>query len=32
MKCDRKDLVLYAVTDRSWLGGKTLTQQVREAL
>lgn len=32
MKCDRKDLVLYAVTDRSWLGGKTLTQRVREAL
>ena len=32
MKCDRKDLVLYAVTDRSWIGGNTLTQQVREAL
>lgn len=32
MKCDRKDLVLYAVTDRSWLGGKTLLEQVREAL
>lgn len=32
MKCDRKDFVLYAVTDRSWLNGKTLTEQVREAL
>lgn len=24
MNCDRKDLMLYAVTDRSWLGGETL--------
>ena len=24
MKCDKKDLLLYAVTDRSWLNGETL--------
>ena len=32
MKWDKKDLLLYAVTDRSWLGEKTLYQQVEEAL
>lgn len=32
MKFDKKDLLLYAVTDRSWLHGRSLTQQVREAL
>ena len=32
MKCDKKDLLLYAVTDRSWLGDKTLYEQVEEAL
>ncbi|MGI6255661.1 MAG: thiamine phosphate synthase [Acutalibacter sp.] len=32
MKCDKKDLLLYAVTDRSWLGERTLYQQVEEAL
>lgn len=32
MKFDEKDLLLYAVTDRSWLHGKTLLQQVGEAL
>lgn len=32
MKFDRKDLLLYAVTDRSWLGEKTLAQQTEEAL
>ena len=32
MKCDKKDLLLYGVTDRSWLGGQTLYQQVEEAL
>ena len=32
MNCDRKDLVLYAVTDRSWLGDKTLYSQVESAL
>ena len=32
MKCDKKDLLLYAVTDRSWLRGRTLREQVREAL
>lgn len=29
---NRSDLALYAVTDRSWLGGKNLVQQVEEAL
>lgn len=32
MKCDKKDLLLYAVTDRSWLGEQTLYDQVEEAL
>ena len=37
MSCDRnnidkKDLVLYAVTDRSWLRGQTLKSQVEAAL
>lgn len=32
MKFDKKDLLLYAVTDRSWLGEKALLQQVEEAL
>lgn len=32
MKLDKKDMLLYAVTDRSWLGGRTLAEQVEEAL
>jgi len=32
MKCDERDLLLYAVTDRSWLNGRTLREQVEEAL
>ena len=32
MKCDKKDLLLYAVTDRHWLSGRTLYSQVEEAL
>ncbi len=36
MKCDknnlRRDLLLYAVTDRSWLGGRLLESVVREAI
>ena len=32
MNCDKKDLLLYAVTDRAWLGKKTLVQQVEESL
>lgn len=32
MKCDKKDLLLYAVTDRSWLNGETLYSQVEAAL
>ena len=28
MKCDKKDLLLYAVTDRHWLNGRTLYSQV----
>ena len=32
MRCDKKDLLLYAVTDRSWLGGETLYSQVEKAL
>lgn len=32
MRCEKKDFLLYAVTDRSWLHGKTLYEQVEEAL
>lgn len=32
MKCDKKHMLLYAVTDRAWVGGKTLYQQVEAAL
>ncbi|MGN0488854.1 MAG: thiamine phosphate synthase [Ruminococcus sp.] len=32
MKLDKKDLLLYAITDRSWLGEMTLYQQVEQAL
>ena len=32
MNCDKKDLLLYAVTDRSWLNGDTVYQQVEKAL
>lgn len=32
MKCDKKDLLLYAVTDRHWLNGRTLYSQVEDAL
>lgn len=32
MRFDKKDLLLYAVTDRSWLGGRTLHQDVEAAI
>lgn len=32
MRLDKKDLLLYAVTDRSWLGEQTLYEQVEEAI
>lgn len=32
MKCDKKDLLLYAVTDRAWLGNRTLKEQVEDSL
>lgn len=32
MNCDKKDLLLYAVTDRSWLNGETLYSQVEKCL
>lgn len=32
MKCREKDLLLYAVTDRHWLGEETLYEQVEKAL
>lgn len=32
MRFDKKDLLLYAVTDRSWLGGRTLYQDVEAAI
>lgn len=32
MRCEKKDFLLYAVTDRSWLQGKTLYEQVEAAL
>ncbi|MCR5420378.1 MAG: thiamine phosphate synthase [Lachnospiraceae bacterium] len=32
MKCDKKELLLYAVTDRHWLNGRTLYEVVKESL
>lgn len=32
MNCTKEELLLYAVTDRSWLHGRTLKEQVQEAL
>ncbi len=32
MKYDKKDFLLYAVTDRTWLNGSTLYEQVKQAL
>lgn len=32
MKCDKKTMVLYAVTDRAWTGKKSLYEQVESAL
>lgn len=32
MKCSKEDLLLYAVTDRHWLNGRTLYEVVKESL
>ncbi|MBR4020605.1 MAG: thiamine phosphate synthase, partial [Firmicutes bacterium] len=32
MKCDKKAMLLYAVTDRAWVGEQSLYQQVESAL
>ena len=32
MRCDKKDLLLYAVTDRTWLNGAALEDHVERAL
>ncbi|HAP79396.1 MAG TPA: thiamine phosphate synthase [Ruminococcus sp.] len=32
MKISAKDMLLYAVTDRTWFNGKTLSSQVEEAI
>ena len=32
MKLDKKDLLLYAVTDRHWLNGRRLVDDVRSSL
>lgn len=32
MKCDKKTMLLYAVTDRAWTGEQTLYEQVEAAL
>lgn len=32
MNCKREDMLLYAVTDRSWLNGETLYSQVEKSL
>lgn len=32
MKCDKRTMLLYAVTDRAWTEDRTLTMQVKEAL
>ena len=32
MNCDKKDLLLYAVTDRHWLNGRELVDVVKESI
>lgn len=32
MKCDKENLLVYAVTDRHWLNGRTLYEVVKESL
>lgn len=32
MKCDKKTMLLYAVTDRAWVGKQSLYEQVKSAL
>ena len=32
MNIDKSQLLLYAVTDRAWLGGRTLAEQVSDAI
>ena len=32
MKCDKESLLLYAVTDRTWLNGEPLYEQVEKAI
>lgn len=32
MRVNKEDMLLYAITDRSWLNGKTLYEQIEEAL
>ncbi len=32
MNCSKEDMLLYALTDRRWLSGQTLTAQVEKAL
>ncbi len=32
MKCDKKELLLYGVTDRSWLGERTLYSAVEQSI
>lgn len=32
MNCKKSDFLLYAVTDRTWLGGQTLYRQVEQAI
>ena len=32
MRCDKKHMLLYAVTDRAWVGERTLCEQVEAAL
>ena len=32
MNCKREDLLVYAITDRSWLNGESLYSQVEKSL
>ena len=32
MKCDKQNMLLYAVTDHAWVGKQTLYEQVESAL
>lgn len=32
MKCEKKDMILYGITDRAWVGKQSLSEQIESAL